>query len=415
MFTRESIPEIVDQHAEEAAFLWHLRDVATASPHYRLRDLIELDLRVEAHADGLRVAGDFGWTVAFANASKGGPPEAFAATLAAVAAPSGPGLGSLLDLARKKPRRLAGIAAALGWMPYVDAERQICGLLKSGDPVEIATGLLACGLHRRNPGQVLESAWFANDEIVRLAAYEAAGHLGVATGYPLDDMKSEPRHLRLAAARLAAVQFQDSDSLSVLRAEASLGDSAESREALTIAARALSLSAVRTWWEDLCAKPDIRTAVKVAGASGDPYYLDWLANLLSDKTLARVAGEAIQAIAGMDLYAPPFRVPAPRAEPQKPSDDPQDQDISVDEDRDLPWPNAMAITKHLREESNRLTIGVRYLLGEPVTSEWAAQLLHSGRQRHRIIAAIIMALQDPRTGLFPFGMPGWRQGNSDGL
>jgi uncharacterized protein (TIGR02270 family) len=414
-FTRESIPEVVDQHAEEAAFLWHLRDVATASPHYRLRDFIELDSRVEAHADGLRVAGDFGWKIALANAGKGGPSDAFAATLAAAAVPSDPGLACLFDLARKKPRRLVGIVAALGWMPFTDAEPRIRRLLESGHPLELATGLRACGLHRHNPGRVLESAWYANNEIIRIAAYDTAGHLGVAFGYPQDDMKSEFRALQLAAARIAAVQFQDSAALRLLRAEASSENCVESREALAIAARALSLSAVRDWWEDLCANDEIRTAVKVAGVSGDPYYLNWLESLLTDRALARVAGEAIQAIAGIDLYAPQFRVPAPRAERQKPADDAREHDVVMDEDRDLPWPNVVAVRKHLLEQTNRLAIGVRFLAGEPSSPERAAQLLHSGRQRHRIIAAIVLALQDPGTGLFPFAMPGWRQANSKDL
>jgi hypothetical protein len=51
------IAEIVSQHAEEAAFLWLLRSNAVGAPHYSLKDLAKLDGRVEAHLDGLRVAG----------------------------------------------------------------------------------------------------------------------------------------------------------------------------------------------------------------------------------------------------------------------------------------------------------------------------------------------------------------------
>ncbi|MGI9500765.1 MAG: TIGR02270 family protein, partial [Geminicoccaceae bacterium] len=58
------IPHIVEQHAEEAAFLWLLRATAVKAPHYDLKDLARLDERVEAHIDGLRVAGEPGWTIA---------------------------------------------------------------------------------------------------------------------------------------------------------------------------------------------------------------------------------------------------------------------------------------------------------------------------------------------------------------
>ena len=40
-----AIPRILSQHAEEAAFLWLLRDAATRQPHYRLADLAKHDNR----------------------------------------------------------------------------------------------------------------------------------------------------------------------------------------------------------------------------------------------------------------------------------------------------------------------------------------------------------------------------------
>src|SRR6476620_10504551 len=58
--TSPVIPEILSRHAEEAAFLWLLRDRAVARPQYTLDTLAELDQRVEAHLDGLRLAGEVG-------------------------------------------------------------------------------------------------------------------------------------------------------------------------------------------------------------------------------------------------------------------------------------------------------------------------------------------------------------------
>ena len=42
------IESIVEQHAEEAAFLWLLRDAAVQAPHYSLNDQAGLDERVES-------------------------------------------------------------------------------------------------------------------------------------------------------------------------------------------------------------------------------------------------------------------------------------------------------------------------------------------------------------------------------
>jgi hypothetical protein len=55
------IKSIVTQHAEEAGFLGMRQDFAVAEPHYSLKDLAKLDGRVEAHLDGLRIAGEPGW------------------------------------------------------------------------------------------------------------------------------------------------------------------------------------------------------------------------------------------------------------------------------------------------------------------------------------------------------------------
>jgi hypothetical protein len=54
------IASIISQYAEESAFLWLLRNNAVHAPHYALKNLAKLDDRIEAHPDGLRVAGDSG-------------------------------------------------------------------------------------------------------------------------------------------------------------------------------------------------------------------------------------------------------------------------------------------------------------------------------------------------------------------
>lgn len=62
------LPEIIRQHAEQAAFLWTVYDHHLLNPdenpdmdEERLARLIE---RLEAHLDGLRVAGDDGKRIA---------------------------------------------------------------------------------------------------------------------------------------------------------------------------------------------------------------------------------------------------------------------------------------------------------------------------------------------------------------
>jgi uncharacterized protein (TIGR02270 family) len=73
------INEIVEQHTEDAAFLWLLRSEAVSAPHYDLNDLSDLDNRVESHIDGLRVAGNAGREICQEALSWEKPEEIFAA------------------------------------------------------------------------------------------------------------------------------------------------------------------------------------------------------------------------------------------------------------------------------------------------------------------------------------------------
>src|SRR5580704_14912606 len=72
---------VVEQHAEEAAFLWTMRDRAVLAPNYALKDLERLDERVEAHLNGLRIAGQVGLEVCRRALESTAPGEVFAASV----------------------------------------------------------------------------------------------------------------------------------------------------------------------------------------------------------------------------------------------------------------------------------------------------------------------------------------------
>ncbi len=52
------LPDLVEEHFEELAFLWGQRRGALRSPRYFPRDLDRLEKRIEAHLHGLLIAGD---------------------------------------------------------------------------------------------------------------------------------------------------------------------------------------------------------------------------------------------------------------------------------------------------------------------------------------------------------------------
>ena len=79
------ISTIIDQHAEEAAFLWILRDASMSAPNFTLQDIADWDNRLEAHIDGLLIAGEAGWEICKASLAIQEPGEVFAAAVLAPA------------------------------------------------------------------------------------------------------------------------------------------------------------------------------------------------------------------------------------------------------------------------------------------------------------------------------------------
>jgi len=112
------IEKIVSQHAEEAAFLWTMRERAVGAQHYSLRSVARLDERLEAHLDGLRVAGEPGWEICKEALGLEGPGEVFAAAVLAFESGHEDWMTTVLEVATRSPELARGLVSALGWIPH---------------------------------------------------------------------------------------------------------------------------------------------------------------------------------------------------------------------------------------------------------------------------------------------------------
>lgn len=79
---RTVIPEVFEAHLEELGFLWSQRRNALRSPDYRVRDLTELDARIEAHLQGLMAGGEAAVPLLEEGLTSDAPEAAFAAAYA---------------------------------------------------------------------------------------------------------------------------------------------------------------------------------------------------------------------------------------------------------------------------------------------------------------------------------------------
>jgi hypothetical protein len=107
---------IIEQHAEEAAFLWLLYSQEQESPSPNPDQLAQLKKRINAHVKGLIQAGDDGW-ICCANALEAHPEsgEVFAASMLALGSSNKGRLEIVQQTIKTAPETANGMVAAQGW------------------------------------------------------------------------------------------------------------------------------------------------------------------------------------------------------------------------------------------------------------------------------------------------------------
>ena len=146
------IPTIIEQHAEEAAFLWLQRNAAVREPHYNLKDLTKLDDRGEAHIDGLRIAGEAGWEICKQALELEEPGEIFAASVLAFEGGDAQRIETVITVGAASEETWRGLVSAFGWLTQEQGNNLLPGLLKSVNPEYRRLGIVASAIHRQDPG-----------------------------------------------------------------------------------------------------------------------------------------------------------------------------------------------------------------------------------------------------------------------
>jgi uncharacterized protein (TIGR02270 family) len=403
---------IVEQHAEEAAFLWLIHDAAVGAPHYLLWELAKLDDRLEAHIDGLRVAGDQGWEIAKGQLVEiGEPGEVFASGVLAFESGDPARIQDVLAVATAQPETVRGLVSALGWLTYEQASRHIKSFLAADDPVVKRVGIAASAIHRRNPGPTLVEAFATADPLLKARALRAAGELGLVDSHITlrVHLKAKDPTCRFWAAWSMALLSGHKDAVASLQAIAETGGPFSAR-AVRMAMRRLAPHDARIWIKRLIRElGQLRVAAIGAGALADPEIIPWLIDQMKIPALARVAGESFSLITGANISYEDLDGKKPEGFEAGPTEDPEDEDVAMDPDDHLPWPDPVLVRKWWEARRGSFSKDTRYLLGQPITVESIRQALQAGYQRQRAAAAIELALLKPGRPLFEVRAPGHRQ------
>jgi uncharacterized protein (TIGR02270 family) len=410
-FRMRIIPAVIGQHAEEAAILWLLRTTAVRAPHYDLKDIAKLDGRVNAHLDGLRIAGQAGWEVCQKELSFEEEGEMFVAVCLAVDSGGERCLSAVLEKLEQIPHLVDAFVAALTWGDTAPAARFVSAFANSTNPLQRQIGIAASAILRGNPGPALLDATRDQNACSRARAVKALGELGTVDRTPiaLAACNSENPEVRFAAAWSAALLANSANALSILQVVAT-GRGRAADEAAMLVARRLAHAHANAWHRRLAEQPQHRRlAIFVAGQVGDPESMSWLIEQMIVPELARVAGEAFTSITGVGIDYRDLDGPKPEGFESGPTDDPKDENVEMDPDENLPWPDPVKVAAWWDQHRGEFQNGTRYLCGKPISIEWCKTVLRDGFQRQRAAAALELAILQPGTPLFNVKAPGFRQ------
>jgi uncharacterized protein (TIGR02270 family) len=393
-------------------FLWLMRDNAVRAPNYNLQDLADLDERVEANIDGLRVAGVSGWEYCERSLELEEPGEVFAAGVIAFEGKEETRIQKVLETACSLPELGRALGSAFGWLTLGQMKVHAESLIKDENPQVARIGLTAFAVHRQDPGPDLVNILKSSDPFLRSRAFKAAGELGKTnlTNSLLDAISDADETSRFYAAWSSARLGHCNDRVLNVLKEITLSNGKYCEQAADILVRCIDLQKARAWFKDLMQSPEtLRCSAIVASALGDPELINELFILMEKETTSRKAGEAFTMITGVDIEYEDLDGEAIDGFEGGPSEEPEDEEVDMDPDEDLPWPNLELIKKWWQEHQREYRRGIRYLRGKEMTNRSLMDALIYGTQTQRAAAALELAVRDPFIPLFETRASGKRQ------
>ncbi len=397
---------------EDLASLSAGRNSIIDAANTRLIDLVRLDERIEAHVDAMKIDGMAAWQFARAQLDTKAACAFFAAAVLAVADDDRSEFEDIIEHAvateptKDEPYEPAydpwrGLVSALAWVARGDADRAIGRLLRDARPRCRWLAIAACGARRGVREGVLEGALGDAEALVRARANCTAGELGRADvkGALAGGLREDDPECRFWAG-WAAGRMGASEALHVL-AEIAWQGGRRAERALDLLLRRLEVARADSWLREFAKLPGrSRDLIRATGVIGDPLYVPWLIERMAEPASARLAGEAFSMITGVDLAYRDLDRRPPADFESGPNDDPADENVALDEDERLPWPDAAKIGDWWARNRVRFDVGAAYFLGEPkANADWLASL-SDAFQRQRRAAALELAIRQPDRAMF---------------
>lgn len=388
---------VYEQYVEDASFLWLLRSIAIEQPHYNIEEIQELERRIEAPLDGLITSIDIGWEVCLQALELVEPGEVFTATVIAFRSHEREKIQKAIEVGISNDAAFTGLVSAMGWLPANLIQPWIKKFLGSKDLNHKYLAISSCSVRRENPGeylnQILEREDCKQHEKLYARSLRLVGELRRQDCMPyiVEAMESDSDDIHFWS-NWSAVLL--GDHAAVTRIERHVFSlNSHQMNAINIAFRVLTVEQARNWISKLVNDPEqTRTVIKATGILGDPHAVNWLIQQMRQTSLARLAAEAFTMITGIDLEQRQLEAEAPPNIPLHPNNDSSDDDVSLDEDENLLWPDVEKVSAMWMNEGRNFISGQRYFMGQQINAELLKTKLTKVNQRQRHAVAMELAL-----------------------
>ncbi len=397
---------IHERYADDATFLWLLRDLAVNQPHYTPENLVELDNRIDAQLDGLMTAPEESWRICAAALELQQPDAVFVAAVLAFRSLDIRHIQQAVEAGLESDHTLRGLVAAMAWLPGRLVHSWIKKFLTSKDLNHKYLALAVCSARREDPREFLAAILQREDCLAHPRLYGRALRLiGELKRFDLlhalrIGMASEDKNA-VFWSTWSAILLGDKSLAANLQTYALTQNPYQGR-AMALCFRVLPLETARSWISLLAKDPaNSRLVITATAILGDPHAINWLITQMRIPALTRLAGEAFTTITGIDLLEHKLILDElPDLDAQLPDDGAQNEDIGLSDDEYLPFPDVNKIAAVWQKYQQRYAPAQRYFMGQIInpgigTSEHLRAVFSNGQQRQRQMAAMELALLEP--------------------